>query len=587
MRCFLAAGLWAAVSAAAPLSAAAPEPPLADRAIAVLKTNCGRCHGPGGTNEDGINYILDPKLLAANEKIIPGDPAKSKLIRLVSKGVMPPEEEKPRPSKDDIALLEAWVKAGAPAPAVSASTRTFKTTKDILAAIRGHQLRLAAADRRFHRYFTLTHLWNNPAIADADLRLYRAALSKAINSLSLRPTILVPEAVDAEQTVFTVDLRRLDWDRNRIWNEVLTHYPYGLTHDHDPDPAVQALAREVYDHTGTDLPSVRADWFVAAATRPPLYHHLLFTALYRLPPPMTAAQLEERLGIDVPANFRAGKLARAGFTKSGVSGQNRLVERHESPFGAYWKSYDFKSNDGTGNLFRYPLGPDFADHPYPNQAFRHDGGEIVFNLPNGLNGYLLINGKDERIDEGPIEVVSDSLRTSGTAKIVNGLSCMACHKHGVITEFSDTVREGTAAQGEARNAVHRLYPLPETMKHLLQQDVDRFTAALEKATGPFLKVGPDAGKDIKDFEEPVGKVARAYLLKEVSAADAAYELGLSDLKLLQTAIKANDRLRILGMSPLARGGSVKREAWETMEGLISPFQEAASVLEVGTPKQVR
>src|SRR5205807_950462 len=113
----------------------------------------------------------------------------------------------------------------------------------------------------------------------------------------------------------------------------------------------------------------------------------------------------------------------------------------------------------------------------------------------------LINGKDERIDEGPIEVVSDSLRTSGTAKIVNGLSCMACHKHGVVTEFTDDVREGTSAQGAARDAVRRLYPTPEAMKPLLQRDVDRFTAALEKATGPFLKVGPDANKDIKEFEE--------------------------------------------------------------------------------------
>ena len=57
---------------------------------------------------------------------------------------------------------------------------------------------------------------------------------------------------------------------------------------------------------------------------------------------------------------------------------------------------DFKSNDNLGNLFRLPLGPQFADNPFPQQAFKHDGGEIIFNLPNGLQGYLLVNGKDAR-----------------------------------------------------------------------------------------------------------------------------------------------------------------------------------------------
>src|SRR5262245_23334617 len=130
---------------------------------------------------------------------------------------------------------------------------------------------------------------------------------------------------------------------------------------------------------------------------------------------MTARDLERKLGVYVADNFKRDKLARAGFTASGVSGQNRMVERHESPYGAYWKSYDFKSNAGRGNLFRFPLGPAFAGNPYADQAFAHDGGEIIFNLPNGLQGYLLVNGKDGRIDEGPVEVVSDSLKTSGTA----------------------------------------------------------------------------------------------------------------------------------------------------------------------------
>jgi serine/threonine-protein kinase len=500
---------------------------------------------------------------------------------------MPPEDEKPRPSKEEVAVLERWVRAGAPAVAPVVAARPFKGHRDVLAALRDHLRKRDRDDRPFQRYFTLTHLHNNPAVGEADLRLYRAALSKVVNSLSWKSGVVVPEAVDGEQTVFAVDLRKLDWDRCHLWAEVLKAYPYGLKFDHDPDQAVRDLAREVYELAGTDLPFVRADWFVATASRPPLYHRLLYETLLRLPRDMTARDLERKLGVYVADNFKRDKLARAGFTASGVSGQNRMVERHESPYGAYWKSYDFKSNAGRGNLFRFPLGPAFAGNPYADQAFVHAGGEIIFNLPNGLQGYLLVNGKDGRIDEGPIEVVSDSLKTSGTAKVVNGISCMACHKHGMISDFKDTVRAGSALLGDARDKVNRLYVKPEAMARLVAEDTGRFVAALGRAAGPFLKAGADRDKDVKDFAEPVGAVARLYLLREVEAAEAAYELGLPDARRLRGAIDSSERLRELGLRPLSRGGTIKREVWESLSGLISPYQEAAGVLEVGTPKRVR
>src|SRR5262249_20202475 len=161
-------------------------------------------------------------------------------------------------------------------------------------------------------------------------------------------------------------------------------------------------------------------WFVATASRPPLYHDLLQL-------PKTARELEQKLGVDVADDFRKDKLARAGFARSGVSGQNRLVERHDALYGAYWKSYDFLPDNGRANLPRLPLGPldlfSKGQHPYAAQAFRQDGGEIIFNLPNGLQGYLLVNAKDERIDAGPIAVVSDDQRVSGTPEIVTGVSC--------------------------------------------------------------------------------------------------------------------------------------------------------------------
>jgi serine/threonine-protein kinase len=559
---------------------AADDEKLAQRALAILDRNCARCHGLSSTGEGNMRYILDPRLLVQKKKIVPGDPAKSKLYKRVAlEGDMPPEDEKIRPGKEEIAILEQWIKSGAPAPAAGAEiARAFLTDKDTLSAIRDHLRKTPRDSRPFQRYFTLTNLHNNKSVKDAELRQYWAALSKAVNSLSWKPAIVLPEPVDPAQTVLAIDLRRLDWDRHNLWSEILKVYPYGLKNDRYPDDeTVNELARDVYDLCGIDLPTLRVDWFIATATRPPLYHTLL-----RLP--KQAGELERSLRVDIPANFLRDQLARAGFATSGVSGQNRLIERHQAAYGAYWKSYDFKSNDNLGNLFRFPLGPQFADNPFPQQAFKHDGGEIIFNLPNGLQGYLLVNGKDERIDEGPIEVVSDGLKTSGTAKIVNGLSCLACHDKGMKSEFKDTVRDGSALGGAARDKVRLLYPRNEEMKKLVQEDEERFLAAVEKATGPYLKV--DAGKDreIKDFAEPIGPLARMYLLRELGLEEAAVELGLPDPNVLKGAIQTNQTLRQLGLGPLAIGGTIKREAWESRSRFNSPFQDAANALERGTPK---
>src|SRR5262249_22974800 len=128
---------------------------------------------------------------------------------------------------------------------------------------------------------------------------------------------------------------------------------------------------------------------------------------------------------------------------------------------------------------------------------------------------------------------------------------------------------------------------PDDMKKLLQEDEDRFLAAVDRTTGKFLKAGADRDRDIRDFAEPTGPLARLHILRELGLEEAATELGLADPKLLQTAITANAQLRRLGLGPLATGGTIKREAWESQSRFTSAFQEAAGALERGTPKNYR
>ena len=124
----------------------------------------------------------------------------------------------------------------------------------------------------------------------------------------------------------------------------------------------------------------------------------------------------------------------------------------------------------------------FRDNPFDKQAFVHDGGEFIFHLPNGLQGYLLVDGKDNRIDQGPEEVVNDPLKTSGTPAIVNGLSCMACHAQG-MRPFKDQIRQGAGVFGEAKRKVEKLYPEQKVMDDFLREDSEQLHESPGKGDG--------------------------------------------------------------------------------------------------------
>lgn len=580
-----------------PMAASADEDgTLADQARAVLKQYCHRCHG--AEFQVPRFDVLDRDILTAapagkkkKPYVVPGKPDDSFLWQRA--GVdqdMPPED--PTPTDAERAILRRWIEAGAPM-AVLAEARPFVGEAEILAALRDDLSKAPSESRPFFRYFTLANLHNNRKVPDDDVRLARAALAKLLNSLSWKPRIVVPRAIDANQVVLAIDLRDLGWDA-RTWRLITQReqarsgspfagardperkgYPYGLTHLRDRDEPTGKLAEEVYRLSGCQLPYLRADWFVATASRPPLYEAVLGL-------PANARELERKLDVDVVENFLRDRLARAAFATSGVSSHNRMIERHEALYGAYWKSYDFKSDEDRAGLPRFPLGPLFAGNPFERQAFEHAGGEIIFHLPNGLQAYLLVDNQDRRIEAGPIEIVGDSLRTSGTATVVNGLSCMACHKNGMIAEFRDEIRAGNGLAGESRAKVERLYPEPAEMERLLGEDENRFLTALEKATGAFLKVGPDRDKAIREFPEPIGAVARRYV-KDLALEDVAAELGLEDPAELAGAIKGNPELRRQSLGPLLDGGSIKRSAWESLKFFNAPYQDAALQLERGTP----
>jgi hypothetical protein len=287
-------------------------PALARKARALLETHCYRCHDQDGTNEGGVNYILDRDKLIERRKLIPGEPDKSRLYKRVThpNDPMPPEEEKVRPSKDEMRLLRAWIAAGAPGATTPTSKRALVSAAEMLALMRADLTKVGERSRRFTRYFTLAHLYKAGLSTD-ELQSYRHALSKLVNSLSWDGKIVVPQPIDPAGTILRIDLRDYQWNE-KTWEAILTTNPYGVAADLD-------VARDVYQATECKQPQVRGDWFVAAASRSPLYHEVL-----RLP--ATLRELEKLLRFDSAENIRQETVARAGFNSSGVSRNNRLID---------------------------------------------------------------------------------------------------------------------------------------------------------------------------------------------------------------------------------------------------------------------
>src|SRR5262249_47671599 len=141
---------------------------------------------------------------------------------------MPPPEVKDRPSEADKAAIKAWIAAGAPQLVVS-EKREFTPQSQINEWILADLEKIDRRARRFQRYLTFAHLQNAGA-ADDELRTYRNALAKLINSLSWHPKVRNPEPIDPRGIVFRIDLRWYMWDAT-IWNRILQEYPYGILDD--------------------------------------------------------------------------------------------------------------------------------------------------------------------------------------------------------------------------------------------------------------------------------------------------------------------------------------------------------------------
>lgn len=537
----------------APAPAPAPAPPAVDPALEaaadeVLERHCRTCHGRGMTNQRSFFTGSMAELARDRGAVIPGDHRASLLYDSIATNRMP-TGRLPRVTGAELQVLVAWIDqlapVPAPAPARASLTRSASLTDGaeappsplplfvggafpdlMLAAVRDLG-EIDERDRAFARYFSFAAVplpevdCGQPGALRNPVHYLHGALNKFVNSVSRAQTLRAVDPVaGTDGALVRIDLRDFgwtaqDWDAlttaaftpgaaeagytETTWRDLAPVYPFAV------DPGSDAMLGVLAGFTGAEVPVLSADWFARFASESPFYDLLL-----RLPD--TIDRLEARMGIDVNQAIRDLRVVRAGFTaeQSGVSDHNRMLERFDLPRGGYyWRSYDFAGSEGRQSLVLHPDGPaELGATPSGTAPFLHDGGEMIFSLPNGMQGYYLSQADGRRLSEGPTEIVSFRARPVGRGiEVVNARSCFTCHDNGIIPkrdEIRAFIQASAAFDFRQRETLLRMYPEQSVVDGLYRRDIETFLAALQRlnvtqpsvAGLPVSLIAPDGGGEI-------------------------------------------------------------------------------------------
>ena len=489
---------------------------LKDQAQNILLTNCGGCHGSRLTKESakaGMNYIDNMDQLALNGKIVPLDAAASPIIQKMRDGTMPPGG--PRVKDTDIDFIATYINEAdnwPDAPKTTCNDNPPLNFDELYEAVADDLRDQDAEDAPFIRYISLDNRTAAGVCKDTALDIERQSVSKFVNSLSIDANVVKPEAVNRDQTLFRVDIRDLQWNREvvvegetfpDVWEAIVAANPYAV-------PFVGDAADNARDDALTDVPVMFFDTMLDVAGIGNLYYAIIDVDVNLTLDDFVADVLK----IDVVANLDNEDLIRAGTTKSRISRQDRLIEGHqiEARAGVYYQSFDF-NDDQNESIFDDPFG------------FNEGGREAIFTLPNGLFGYLIADENGALLEDS--DILLDSSQNNYRA--VTMVSCANCHARGLLT-VDDEVRDvvlanarnfinaGTLNQ-EQLEALEEVYLEPDAFKARVDRDTDAFyNAALRQADLPL------------QGSEPISTVFLRFD-RDLNLKEAASVLGLSDTEL--------------------------------------------------------
>ena len=461
-----------------------PNDDIARNAFEVLDTHCARCHQAGRLERErpakNFGNILQLDEIARDPHLIrPGNPDGSRLFSRIVKQEMPYDiytefSGGREPSKEDVQAIYDWIESLDAKTVASCSNRKPVSTEQVVNSISSDLNKQSANRRAGMRYLTLTNHYNACASSDEISRMRNGA-TVLLNSLSRARKTVRPSVLGRAQTIMAINLNDLGWSA-ADWDTLLSAYPYGARPKSRTFDQVKSL-------TKTPLAYLRADWFAAAASRPPLYYKLLNL-------PEELASLQSELGVDAEQNRADGNALRAGFDQSTATRYNRMVERHDVGNGYLWMSFDFNGTDTRQNIKKHPLGPE------GEKGFEHDLNAVLFSLPNGMNAFFLSDSDGQRIDRSPTDILYNE--ATPRRPVIVGLTCMSCHASGVldaVDEVRAQVEASSSFSPEQRDQVDQLYGPQGDLDRRIKDDRKRYRNA-SASVGIRLERGDDGLDDL-------------------------------------------------------------------------------------------
>jgi hypothetical protein len=418
------------------------------------------------------------------------------------------------------------------------SNSTFLNQDELFQRVNDDLRRADAADRPFQRYVTLANRVGELGCG-AGLDGERAALTKALNSVSIDARAQAPVPVDADLELFRIDLRDYAWDRPIVvggksfsdaWEALIAQSPYAL--EYTGDDADDAKA-----DTGTAVPLLFSNALIAAVARAPLYY-----ALLDIP-----ADADDFLSDDLGIDAASGETARAGFSADAQGGNaNFLAQRFDLQVraGVAWQISEF------GDLFADPLGNADGER------------EIVFSLPNGLQGHILADANG-RVRSNS-NVLIDALESDGKAHIATSFFRSRAAGVQLEDEVRDFVRQNPRDFAAAeRAAIRAAFPRQRELQQILDADNALYSRALELI-----------GLDINASPEPVSQSFADF------DADVDLETAAGDLLISPAELSDNIDLLDPVLSVLVAGGKIDRDDFNAV------YARSACILTIVLENQV-
>jgi len=515
-----------------------PKGDVPRKAFKALDKHCARCHQQGRLERakpaKNFGNILKLNEIARDPHLIlPGNPDGSRLFSRIVKQEMPYDvytefSGGTEPSKEDVQAIYDWIESLDSKTVASCGNRKPVDTGQVVEAISANLNKQAASRRKGMRYLTLTNFYNACA-RDDEMRRMRNGATMLLNSLSRAPQTTRTSAIGTAGSIIAFNLDDLGWSPED-WDTLAAAYPYGVRPKSRTFDQIKAK-------TKTPLPYLRADWFAAAASSPPLYYKLLDL-------PEMLSDLQRDLGVDAGQNMANGNVMRAGIGKPTVSRYNRVIERHAVGAGYLWMTFDFDGTDTKQTVKERPLGPG------GDLGFEHDMNAVIFSLPNGMNAYFLGNEEGKRIDAAPAEILHDE--ASPRRPVIASLSCISCHAKGVrdaVDEVRAHVESSSNYSFAKRDEALQMYVPQSELDRRIRDDRKRYISVATKA-GIKLDTGNDG---LDDLSYLVSKYNRSLDLRI-----AAAEYGVTKKRYATGILKGNNEAKQTKQK-LEQGTMTRRE----------------------------